>query len=134
MRTIGATRFVVVMASSSSRVWTWNAQWQRPDGTAAEYVVLPSAQAVRLPDGVGVDVGACLGIPALTAYHAVATDGGVAGKRVLVAGGAGAVGEQEGRRTVAGVGDAAQRLGADHQDAAGRTRADQRVGLGQAVG
>jgi len=74
------------------RVWTWNAAWQRPFGTAAEHVVLPSAQAVRLPAGIDLAVGACLGIPALTAYHAIAVDGGVAGKSVLVAGGAGAVG------------------------------------------
>jgi NADPH2:quinone reductase len=74
------------------RVWTWNAAWGRPFGTAAEFVVLPAEQAVRLPDNVDLAVGACLGIPALTAYHAVATDGGVVGKRVLVAGGAGAVG------------------------------------------
>jgi NADPH2:quinone reductase len=74
------------------RVWTWNAAWGRASGTAAEYVVLPSEQAVRLPDGVDLFAGACLGIPALTAYHAVAIDGGVVGKRVLVAGGAGAVG------------------------------------------
>jgi NADPH:quinone reductase len=74
------------------RVWVWNAAWGRPFGTAAEYVVLPAGQAVPLPDGVPLEVGACLGIPALTAYHAVTTDGGVVGKRVLVAGGAGAVG------------------------------------------
>jgi NADPH2:quinone reductase len=54
--------------------------------------VLPAAQAVQLPERVGFDAGACLGIPALTAYHAAAVDGGVAGKSVLVAGGAGAVG------------------------------------------
>lgn len=74
------------------RVWVWNAAWGRPSGTAAEYVVLPSAQAVRLPDAVGLEVGACLGIPALTAFHALAVDGGVRGRSVLVAGGAGAVG------------------------------------------
>ncbi|GAB4474586.1 MAG: NADPH:quinone reductase [Burkholderiaceae bacterium] len=74
------------------RVWTWNAAWKRAFGTAAQYVVLPSHQAVRLPDGVGFDVGACLGIPALTALHAVRMGGGVAGKSVLVTGGAGAVG------------------------------------------
>lgn len=74
------------------RVWTWNAAWQRPFGTAAEFVVLPSAQAVALPAGVDLAVGACLGIPALTALHAVAVDGGVEGKSVLVSGGAGAVG------------------------------------------
>lgn len=74
------------------RVWIWNAAWKRAWGTAAECVVLPSAQAVHLPDEVGFDAGACLGIPALTAYHSAAVDGGVAGKSVLVAGGAGAVG------------------------------------------
>lgn len=74
------------------RVWIWNGAWGRADGTAAEWTVLPAAQAVALPQGVPLEVGACLGIPALTACHAVAVDGGVAGKRVLVAGGAGAVG------------------------------------------
>ena len=74
------------------RVWLWNAGWGRPDGTAAGFVVLPQQQAVPLPDNVPGDVGACLGIPALTAAHAVMTDGGVKGQRVLVAGGAGAVG------------------------------------------
>jgi NADPH2:quinone reductase len=70
----------------------WNAAWMRPFGTAAQYVVLPSEQAVPLPEQTELAAGACLGIPALTAYHAVITDGGVAGKNVLVAGGAGAVG------------------------------------------
>ena len=74
------------------RVWMWNAAWMRPFGTAAQYVVLPSEQAVLLPEQTELAAGACLGIPALTAYHAVITDGGVAGKNVLVAGGAGAVG------------------------------------------
>jgi NADPH2:quinone reductase len=74
------------------RVWTWNAAWGRADGTAAQYVVLPAAQVVPLPQGVDLAAGACLGIPALTAYHAVTMDGGVADKTVLVAGGAGAVG------------------------------------------
>jgi NADPH2:quinone reductase len=74
------------------RVWIWNAAWDRPDGTAAEWVVLPAEQAVALPDGVDLEVGALLGIPALTAWHAVHLHGGVRGKRVLVAGGAGSVG------------------------------------------
>jgi NADPH:quinone reductase len=74
------------------RVWIWNAAWKRAWGTAAEYVALPAAQAVHLPDNVGFDAAACLGIPALTAYQAAAVDGGVAGQSVLVAGGAGAVG------------------------------------------
>jgi NADPH:quinone reductase len=74
------------------RVWIWNAAWKRPSGTAAQYAVLPAGQAVRLPDAVPFDVGACLGIPALTALHAVRVDGGVTGKTVLITGGAGAVG------------------------------------------
>ncbi len=79
-------------ARVGERVWVWNAAWGRPNGTAAQLVVLPQQQAVRLPDGTPDEAGACLGIPALTAMHAVLTGGGVQGKRVLVAGGAGAVG------------------------------------------
>jgi NADPH2:quinone reductase len=74
------------------RVWIWNAAWRRASGTAAELVALPAQQAVPLPAHVADDVGACLGIPAMTALHAVLVDGGVEGKSVLVAGGAGAVG------------------------------------------
>jgi NADPH2:quinone reductase len=74
------------------RVWLWNAAWGRPHGTACEWVCLASAQAVPLPDAVSDEAGACLGIPALTALHSVLMDGGVAGKTVLIAGGAGAVG------------------------------------------
>jgi NADPH2:quinone reductase len=74
------------------RVWVWNAAWGRPMGTAAQFVALPERQAVRLPDEVSFEAGACLGIPALTALHAVLCHGGVQGKDVLVAGGAGAVG------------------------------------------
>jgi NADPH2:quinone reductase len=74
------------------RAWTWNAAWERPFGTAAGYVVLPREQAVELPDLVPAEAGACLGIPALTALHAVLAEGGVSGQRVLIAGGAGAVG------------------------------------------
>jgi NADPH2:quinone reductase len=74
------------------RVWVWNAAWGRAWGSAAQSVVLPQAQAVPLPANVSDEAGACLGIPALTALHAVLTAGGVTGQRVLVAGGAGAVG------------------------------------------
>lgn len=82
----------VPAARVGERVWVWNAAWKRAFGTAAQYVVLPAAQAVTLPAAVPFDVGACLGIPALTALHAVRMDGGVEGKSVLVTGGAGAVG------------------------------------------
>jgi len=74
------------------RVWTWNAQWKRPFGTCAEHVVLPAAMAVALPDHVGFAEGACLGIPAMTAYHAAAVAEAWAGSTLLIAGGAGAVG------------------------------------------
>ncbi|CUR55286.1 NADPH:quinone reductase [metagenome] len=81
------------------RVWIWEAAWQRADGTAQEYVALPSAQAVALPDGASFDVGASLGIPALTAHRALTLAGperlgphALDGRVVLVAGGAGAVG------------------------------------------
>ena len=74
------------------RVWTYNAQWQRPFGTAAEYVALPARQAIRLPDGADFAAGACLGIPGMTAHRCVYADGPVAGRTVLVTGGAGSVG------------------------------------------
>lgn len=74
------------------RVWVYEATWNRPHGTAAEYTVVPAARAVRLPDGISFDAGACLGIPALTAHRAVFADGPVKGKVILVTGGAGAVG------------------------------------------
>lgn len=82
----------VPAARVGERVWLWNGQWQRPFGTAAEYIVLPARQAVPLSASIRFDEGACLGIPALTAYHAVTLDGSVGGQTILVAGGAGAVG------------------------------------------
>ena len=90
--TIDAVGPGVAPGRLGERVWLWNAAWGRSDGTAAEYCCLPAAQAVPLPDAASGEAGACMGIPALTAMHAVLMDGGVAGKRVLVAGGAGAVG------------------------------------------
>ncbi len=74
------------------RVWLWNAQFGRPLGTAAEYVVLPGAQTVHLPDTVDFETGACLGIPALTAHRCLFADGPVRGQTILITGGAGAVG------------------------------------------
>ncbi len=75
------------------RVWVWNGQWKRAFGTAAEFIALPAAQAVKLPDKVGFEAGACLGIPAMTAIHAVALAGADKGTTLLVAGGAGSVGQ-----------------------------------------
>lgn len=82
----------IARSRCGERVWLYNACWGRAAGTAAEYVALPATLAVPLPDETSFGAGACLGIPALTAWQAVSVDGGVRGKTVLVAGGAGAVG------------------------------------------
>jgi NADPH2:quinone reductase len=74
------------------RVWIWNGQWQRPMGTAAEYIALPEAQAVRLPVTTDFAAAACLGIPAMTACQAIRLLGDLSGKTVLVIGASSAVG------------------------------------------
>jgi NADPH2:quinone reductase len=74
------------------RVWVHGAQSYRPLGTAAQWTVVPDRQAVNLPDEVSDEVGACLGIPGVTAHRAVFADGPVAGRTVLVHGVLGAVG------------------------------------------
>jgi len=63
-----------------------------PGEVAAEWTVLPARQAVPLPDGASMELGASLGVPAMTAHWCLFADGPVTGKTVLVAGGAGAVG------------------------------------------
>jgi NADPH:quinone reductase-like Zn-dependent oxidoreductase len=74
------------------RVWLYEAQIGRPAGTAADYTVVPSINAVPMPDGVPFDVGACLGVAAMTAHRCLFADGKLDGTWVLVQGGAGAVG------------------------------------------
>ncbi|RSM66008.1 NADPH:quinone reductase [Amycolatopsis sp. WAC 01376] len=83
------------------RVWVWEAAYKRPHGTAAEYSVVPSRQAVPLPSNVSFEAGACLGLPAVAAHRCLLTGqkgpdrlgpGTLTGRTVLVAGGAGAVG------------------------------------------
>ncbi len=74
------------------RVWVYNGQHERPLGTAAEFISLPADQVVRLPDQVSFAEGACLAIPAMTAHRCIFSDGPVAGRTILVTGGAGAVG------------------------------------------
>ncbi len=74
------------------RVWVWNAAWQRPFGSCAEFVVLPEAQVVELPDHTSLEAGACLGIPAMTAHRCLFADGPIEGQTVLGTGGAGSVG------------------------------------------
>lgn len=74
------------------RAWTWLAAAGRKWGTAAQWSVVPDRQAVPLPDGISAELGASLGVPAMTAHRCLFADGPVDGKDVLVAGGAGAVG------------------------------------------
>jgi NADPH2:quinone reductase len=74
------------------RVWVYMAQRGRPFGTAAEYTLVPSERAVRLPDNATFADGASLGIPAMTAHAALFLDGPIEGKTVLIQGAAGAVG------------------------------------------
>jgi NADPH2:quinone reductase len=88
-------------ARVGQRVWLWECAWQRTDGSAQELVALPQDHAVVLPDGVDFDLGASIPIPAMTAHRCLTVaEGGpvrlepaaLAGRTVLVAGGAGAVG------------------------------------------
>ena len=88
-------------ARVGERVWLWEAAYQRADGTAQEYLTLPERQAVPLPEHASFELGASLGIPAMTAHRALTlgadgprrlAPGALAGRTVLVAGGAGAVG------------------------------------------
>jgi NADPH2:quinone reductase len=79
-------------ARTGRRVWVYGAQSYRAFGTAAQLTVVPAAQAVDLPGNVSDDVGACLGIPGITAHRAVFGDGAVSGRTVLVHGVLGGVG------------------------------------------
>jgi NADPH2:quinone reductase len=84
--TIDAVGADVPARRVGERVWIWNGQWQRPMGTAAEFIVVPDAQAVALPDAIDAAAGACLGIPAMTAFHAVGLLGDLERRTVLVLG------------------------------------------------
>jgi NADPH2:quinone reductase len=99
--TVDAVGDGVDPARVGERVWLWEAAWERANGTAQEYIVLPERQAVALTDEASFDLGASLGIPALTAHRCLTVSdagprrlgpGTLAGRTVLVAGGAGAVG------------------------------------------
>lgn len=92
----------VVGFAVGDRVWTAMAAYQLAvGGTAQQFTVLPVNRVYRLPDGASFDLGACLGVPAITAHRALTVaqggpsrlvPGALAGTVVLVAGGAGAVG------------------------------------------
>ena len=79
-------------ARIGQKVWIFGAQHGRPQGTAAEYVVLPTRQAISLAGDVSLSQGACAGVPVVTAYHALFCDGDLSRKTVLVTGGTGRVG------------------------------------------
>jgi NADPH:quinone reductase-like Zn-dependent oxidoreductase len=96
------------------RVWVYQAQYGRRFGTAAERVAIDASRAAPLPDAASFEVGACLGIPAMTAHRCVFADGPVRGQTVLVTGGAGRVGhyaiqwaKQAGARVIATASNAA---------------------------
>ena len=109
------------------RVWVWNGQWQRALGTCAQYIALPEAQAVALPEGTDFAAGACMGIPGLTAVQSVILAerlaGDLRGQTVLVTGASSAVGHyitqmvtQAGGRVIGTVGSEAKAV---HARAAG---------------
>ena len=79
-------------ARAGERVWVYQAQYARRFGTAAEYLALEACRAVPLPEQASFAVGACLGIPVMTAHRCVFADGPVDGRTLLVTGGAGRVG------------------------------------------
>ena len=99
--TVDAVGDDVTQLAVGDRVWTYFSARNRPTGTAQEYTVLPAERVVKLPVGTSFDIGAAMGVPALTAHRALTvleggptrlSPGALSGKVVLVAGGAGAVG------------------------------------------
>ena len=127
---IDAVGHGVAAARVGERVYVYNAQVVRDSvyrqyGTAAEFTCVPAAQAVALPAATPFELGASLGVNAMTAHRALFSDGPVDGRVVLIAGGAGGVGRAAiqlakwaGARVIATVGDDRQRalatrLGAD---------------------
>jgi len=97
--TVDAVGLGVDGLKAGDRVWLYLAQHEQAYGTSAEYVTVPAARAVRLPDSASFDLGAALGVPAITAHRALTSGdvprlspGAFEGRHVLVQGGAGAVG------------------------------------------
>jgi NADPH:quinone reductase len=97
--TIEAVGAGVDASRIGERVWLYMAARNRQWGTAAEYALVPAQRAVPLADSASWELGASLGVPALTAWYCLNADrpvgtrhDGPGGQRVLVAGGAGAVG------------------------------------------
>jgi NADPH:quinone reductase len=92
----------VVGIQAGDRVWVTLAADGRPaSGTAQEYTVVPAQRVFPLPDRADFELGASLGIPGVTAHRALTVaengpsrlqPGALRERTVLVAGGAGAVG------------------------------------------
>ena len=117
----------VTAYAAGDRVYVYNAGWKRAYGSAAEYITLPVEQVIPLPAGTSFIHGACLGIPGITAAHAVCCGKSVDGGTVLVSGGGGVVGryavqmaKAAGAKTVIATAstplsmETASRAGADH--------------------
>src|SRR5215216_6647097 len=124
--TIDAVGADVPASHVGEQVWIYEAQRGRAFGTGAEYVVVPTSNAVRLPEGASFVDAACLGVPAMTAHRCLFADGPIARKTVLVTGAAGGVGQYAvqlakwgGATVIATVSSAekaeqARAIGADH--------------------
>jgi NADPH:quinone reductase len=91
----------VTSLTEGDRVWLYLAQDESPNGTAQDFTIIRADRAIKLPDSASFDVGASLGVPAMTAHRALTvhedgptrlSPGALAGRTVLVTGGAGAVG------------------------------------------
>jgi len=82
----------VKSVKQGDRVWVYQAQYQRHWGTASEYIVLPQSRVVALPESSSFAVGACAGIPMMTAHRCVFSDGEVKDQTILVTGASGRVG------------------------------------------
>lgn len=98
---VDATGDGVTHVGIGDRVWIFLAAHARPTGTAQEFTIVPAERVVNLPDAASFDIGASLGVPAMTAHRALTVSehgprrlspGALDGRTVLVAGGAGAVG------------------------------------------
>ena len=100
--TVDAIGAEVTGLSVGDRVWLGISGWQRPlGGTAQEFTIALADRVFPLPAEADFDIGASLGVPAVTAHRALTVGellpdrlsrGSLAGATVLVAGGAGAVG------------------------------------------
>lgn len=109
------------------RVWLFEGNLGRAEGTAAEYLALDASRANPLADSQSFAEGACLGIPAMTAHAAVYKDGPVAGQTILVTGAAGAVGNyavqmaRNGSATVIGTVSSDEKAARAREDGAAHT-------------